>query len=116
MNEKGKHLIMDMWGVEKTKKEHLKETKEKIKEIAKNHKNTILDEMHYIFPNNAFSFIIFLAESHISLHTWPEKEFISLDFYTCSEKTDMEKVAIDLAKFFKPKKIKQQIINRGQSD
>ena len=43
---------------------------------------------------------LLLAESHISIHTWPECEFAAVDAFTCGETTDPEKACNYLAKCF----------------
>lgn len=37
------------------------------------------------FPNDAFSIITILQESHAALHTWPETGFVTFELFTCGE-------------------------------
>jgi S-adenosylmethionine/arginine decarboxylase-like enzyme len=50
--------------------------------------------------------VIALAESHISIHTWPEKEYVSLDIFVCNFYEDnslkAKKIYKNLIDFFKP--------------
>jgi len=46
------------------------------------------------FTPKGVSGVVILAESHISLHTWPDEGYAALDVYVCGEKADPEK-AID---------------------
>jgi S-adenosylmethionine/arginine decarboxylase-like enzyme len=32
-----------------------------------------------------------LSESHASVHSWPEKNFVVVDYFSCSEKPDFDK-------------------------
>jgi S-adenosylmethionine decarboxylase len=43
----------------------------------------VLDTSHVIFPNGAITLVLILAESHLSIHTWPEEELIAIDLFTC---------------------------------
>jgi len=43
------------------------------------------------FPPSGVSGVVFISESHISTHTWPEFGYGALDFYTCGEHVDAEK-------------------------
>ena len=42
--------------------------------------------------------MIVLAESHMSLHTWPEKKYVTLDVYVCSYTQDNREKAKNLFK------------------
>jgi S-adenosylmethionine decarboxylase len=43
----------------------------------------VLDESLVVFPNAAVTLVLVLAESHLSIHTWPEEGLISIDLFTC---------------------------------
>lgn len=44
---------------------------------------TELNMSYKIFENGGVSAVFLLSESHVSIHTWPESSYASLDFYTC---------------------------------
>ena len=44
---------------------------------------------HKYYPTGV-TVIIILAETHISIHTWPEHGYAALDIFICSEKIDPE--------------------------
>src|SRR5260221_1117008 len=43
----------------------------------------VLDSSHVIFPNGAITLVLILAESHLSIHTWPEENLIAIDLFSC---------------------------------
>ncbi len=43
----------------------------------------VLDTSHVIFPNGAITLVLILAESHLSIHTWPEADLIAIDLFSC---------------------------------
>jgi S-adenosylmethionine decarboxylase len=43
----------------------------------------VLDTSHVIFPNGAITLVLILAESHLSVHTWPEEDLIAIDLFSC---------------------------------
>jgi S-adenosylmethionine decarboxylase len=43
----------------------------------------VLDTSHVIFPNGAITMVLILAESHLSIHTWPEEDLIAIDLFSC---------------------------------
>lgn len=107
----GIHLIAEFWGSK------IIESKKEIKKIlikaAKKAKNTPLEIAIHKFSPQGITGIILLAESHIALHGWPEKNYLAVDIFTCGDKA-MPKAALEyLKKKFKPKKVKVLEIKRG---
>jgi S-adenosylmethionine decarboxylase len=43
----------------------------------------VLDSSHVIFPNGAITLVLILAESHLSIHTWPEESMVAIDLFSC---------------------------------
>jgi S-adenosylmethionine decarboxylase len=56
-------------------------------ECAKEANATVLSVNTHKFHPEGISGFVFLAESHISVHVWPEAEYVSFDCYTCGSKT-----------------------------
>ncbi len=85
----GKHLICDFKNIENKELlnsiEHLKGM---CKTICKTHDFSILQECEYVFTPIGCTFLFLLSESHLSVHTFPEKNYISFDLYTCREYSD----------------------------
>jgi S-adenosylmethionine decarboxylase len=55
-----------------------------VKLILKDNETITLGEQLHKFPNGSFSLLIALAESHISIHTWPERQTVQLDVFLCN--------------------------------
>jgi len=49
---------------------------------------TVLNTMKHQFEPCGYSVIYLLAESHISIHTYPERAFFAFDLYSCREYED----------------------------
>ncbi len=43
----------------------------------------VLETSHVTFPNGAVTLVLILAESHLSIHTWPEEDLIAIDLFSC---------------------------------
>ena len=76
-----------------------------------------LGSYYHTFNNkNEITCIIALAESHISIHTWPEKKYVSLDIFVCNFWENNSKKAKELYKkitnFFSPSEIDEIFIDR----
>jgi len=74
---------------------------------------------HTFENNNEITCVVALAESHITIHTWPEKKYISLDIFVCNlwedNSSKAKKIYKDLINFFNPKSIEENLINRKSS-
>ena len=85
----GKHLICDF---KKIKNSKLLNDKLALKLLCKNlcmeNKFTILGEIDHEFHPYGCSFILLLSESHLSVHTFPERNHLSFDLYTCRQYND----------------------------
>ena len=56
--------------------------------------------------------VVILAESHISIHTWPEYGYAAIDAFMCGS-ADPERAVHYLKKFFSPKTVDITILKRG---
>ena len=70
-------------------------------------------------PGMGYTAMIVLAESHVSIHTWPEYARVDLDLFTCNVSNDnrfaTENVYKAIKEIFKPGKVTENFITRGQS-
>ncbi len=55
---------------------------------------------------------VIIAESHISIHTFPEKEYFSLDIFSCKD-FDIDKAIEIIKNYFKTDKLEIRTANRG---
>ncbi len=69
-------------------------------------------ETHEFGSGHGLTAIAVLAESHISLHEWPEHEFIAFDVFVCGE-ADPEPAIALLRERFPGAHVAAQIIDRG---
>jgi len=82
----GKHMICDICDI---KNNELLNNKELLKNLLKNicikYNFEILGELEYSFTPQGCTILLLLSESHISIHTFPERNHISFDIYTCRQ-------------------------------
>jgi S-adenosylmethionine decarboxylase len=69
--------------------------------------------LHHFSPNGGVSGVAVLAESHISIHTWPERGFAALDIFMCG-RADPHKSIPVLERAFKPASLSVQEFLRGE--
>ncbi|WP_254445848.1 adenosylmethionine decarboxylase [Ruegeria arenilitoris] len=59
-----------------------------------------------------FTGVALLAESHISVHTWPEHGYAAIDIFMCGEAQPQSSLDV-LKDYFRPQSVKVQSIRRG---
>ncbi len=57
---------------------------------------TVLHTTHHRFEPHGVTALALLSESHISVHTWPEKGYAACDVFTCGERTLPEEACMAL--------------------
>ena len=81
----GTHLIIDLWGAKDL--DCLERMEAAMRACVDECNATLLHiHLHHFTPNGGISGVAVLAESHISVHTWPEKECVAIDIFTCGAK------------------------------
>lgn len=74
---------------------------------------TILNSYIHKFSPQGVSGVLVLAESHLSIHTWPELNYAAIDIFTCGEHTDPLMALYFLQLRLKPTKFHSYKIDRG---
>jgi S-adenosylmethionine decarboxylase len=72
----------------------------------------VLDTSHVIFPNGAITLVLILAESHLSIHTWPEENLIAIDLFSCGA-IDGETVISELSRSLRLEAVSVRTLRRG---
>lgn len=99
----GTHLIIDLVRAERLDDlEHIEATLLRCVEVAG---ATLLHiHLHHFTPNGGVSGVAVLAESHISIHSWPEYGYAALDVFMCGQ-TDPRRAIDVLKEAFSPGKV-----------
>ena len=108
----GTHLIIDLWGA--TKLDNLEVMERALREAVEKSKATLLHiHLHHFTPNGGISGVAVLAESHISVHSWPERNYAAFDVFMCGD-AEPEKAIEVLKAAFTPTDINVETILRGE--
>jgi|GEM_PF-69631 hypothetical protein len=107
----GRHVIAEFWNCENAQSEH--GLADAIADAVRGARATLLDLNVRRFYPQGYSAIALLAESHLSLHAWPELGYVALDVFTCGE-ADPQKIAQALEAHFRPHDVEYLKIPRGR--
>ncbi len=107
----GAHLLLDLWGARNLRDPERIEAA--LEEAALAANATLLhSHFHQFGPDGGVSGVIVLAESHISIHTWPERDFAAVDIFMCGACDPYKSVPV-LKDAFRPTSIHLSEQRRG---
>lgn len=99
----GMHLIIDLFGAKHL--DDMERMEKAMRECVEECKATLLHiHLHHFTPNGGISGVAVLAESHISVHTWPERDYAAFDVFMCGDSEPENAIAI-LKRAFHPENI-----------
>jgi S-adenosylmethionine decarboxylase len=99
----GSHLHIDLWGAQDLDDEARIE--QAMKDSVTAAGATLLHiHLHKFTPNGGVSGVAVLSESHISVHTWPEKGFAAFDVFMCGAAEPQKAIAV-LEAAFRPTRV-----------
>jgi S-adenosylmethionine decarboxylase len=87
MDTLGQHVIAELDGCDPATLSDLPIVRSILLEAARRTKATVLTDEMFAFKNGGVSGFVLLAESHVSIHTWPEHRYAAIDLYTCGDHT-----------------------------
>jgi S-adenosylmethionine decarboxylase len=109
----GAHLIVDLYEAERLDDvDHIEATLRRCVDAAG---ATLLHiHLHHFEPNGGVSGVAVLAESHISVHSWPERSYAALDIFMCGN-AEPDKCVPVLRQAFNPGRVAVSELLRGKS-
>ena len=80
----GTHLILDLWGASNL--DDLEGVERVLRAASYAAGATLLRiDLHRFAPSGGITGVAVLAESHISIHTWPERGYAAIDVFMCGD-------------------------------
>jgi S-adenosylmethionine decarboxylase len=78
----GMHLLVDLWGASNLTDPPTIDAALRDAAVAAG-ASILHSHFHHFGPDGGVSGVLVLAESHISIHTWPERQFAAIDVFMC---------------------------------
>ncbi len=110
----GSHCILELYECPNHLLNDFEFISQALVEAVKEAKSTLLKEVTHQFEPYGITALALLAESHISVHTWPEIGYVAIDMFTCGEHAQPEKACNYLAKAFQANKHVLLTLPRGR--
>ncbi|MDH3889528.1 MAG: adenosylmethionine decarboxylase [candidate division Zixibacteria bacterium] len=84
----GKHLIVELSDCDRVILDDISAMEQHLNEAARISGATIVQSVFHRYNPQGVSGVVVIAESHVSLHTWPEYGYAAVDFFTCGDRVD----------------------------
>jgi len=75
----------------------------------------VTDTFHHFSPHGVSGAVI-IAESHLSIHTWPEYGYAAVDLFTCGDTVSSKKAFDNLRESLESTQVSTMEMHRGQVD
>ena len=112
MSYDGRHLLADLFGCAGLDDAALIERA--LRDAAAAAGATLLDvRLHAFGPGAGVTGVALLAESHISIHSWPERGYAAIDIFLCGRRHDPAAALAVLVDRLGAARVEQQTVARG---
>ena len=113
MNALGRHLLLELKECNEEVLNDLDFLRDCLNEAAIKCGATVVGESFYHFSPYGVSGVVNIAESHISIHTWPEYGYAAVDVFTCGDDVEPEKASVLIAERLEAKNRSSIELRRG---
>ena len=113
MNALGRHLLLELFDCDSDAINNLEAVKTALVEAARRAQATIVDVVFHEFNPFGVSGVVVIAESHLSIHTWPEYRYAAVDIFSCGEVLQPEVAANYLVEQFAAERTSIVEMQRG---
>jgi S-adenosylmethionine decarboxylase len=109
----GRHLLLELHDCSSEILNNLETVKAALVEAAKRAEATIIDVVFHEFNPFGISGVVVIAESHLSIHTWPEYRYAAVDIFSCGDTLKPAEAASYLVEQFQASRASCVEVKRG---
>lgn len=109
----GVHYFVDFFGCETSQIDTVGFWEKVLPESVEKSKMTVLKSFFYEFEPHGVTGFLLLSSSHLSIHTWPEHQYVACDVFSCSTDGETKKIIKYLEKNIKHERIQINKQKRG---
>ncbi len=109
----GLHILADLYGVNPELIDRVEDIRHLLESAVKVADLTKISSHYYQFQPHGATGVVLLAESHISIHTWPEHGLATVDVYTCGDPTKAYRAMDYIISTLEPTRVDKQVHERG---
>ena len=109
----GEHYLVDFHGCDVETISRVEPTREVLLKAARDCGATVVGDRFHQFEPAGVSGVVLIAESHFSIHTWPEDGFVAVDIFTCGEMDPQQAIDV-LAEGIRASSVGTKVLTRGK--
>ena len=113
MDTASHHYLLEFYGINSDDLNNLELIEERMLTSLSGSGATYINHSFHKFSPQGVSGVVVIAESHLSIHTWPEFGYAALDVFTCGGRSIADSILEHLLKTFKPTTTGIDYIPRG---
>ena len=110
----GSHCVLELYDSPTSLLDDPQAVLEALRKAAQAARATLLQTTHHQFSPHGITALALLAESHISVHTWPERGYAACDVFTCGPDTLPEAACMALVQAFECPRYFMRRFPRGE--
>lgn len=110
----GTHRILDYWGCSFESLDDLEGIRAMFHEGLRQSNATVIDIVLHQFSPQGVTGIASIAESHVSIHTWPELGYAAIDVFSCGNTMQVDRLLAHFEAVLKPNEKKEVRLERGE--
>jgi len=109
----GRHLLVDFFDCDANAISSLQVVKTSMLEAARRSSATVVNTVFHELNPSGVSGVVVIAESHLAIHTWPERRYAAVDIFTCGDVLEPKIAADYLAEMLGAGRVSQVRLERG---
>jgi len=111
----GRHFILECYECDSDILNDIEQIENYMNQAAEEAHATIIKSLFHPFFPHGISGVIVIAESHLTVHTWPEHRYAAVDIFTCGDEAEPEAACSFLAEAFNAQQTTIMELKRGQN-
>lgn len=113
MEALGRQILVEFYDCDSEKINDVEFIESAFLEATKASRATIISHNFHKFSPYGVSGVVVIAESHVSIHSWPEYNYAAVDIFTCGDTIDPWVIQEHLKEAFESKNISSMEMKRG---
>jgi len=116
MDHLGLHWLIEMYGCSNLGPELNETGLDAMIQAAELAGATVVGHASHCFKPEGFSAVVLVEESHLSIHTWPERKYAAIDLFTCGQSVNLTPALVFLRSFLGATSHEIHEVRRGSGE
>lgn len=113
MEALGRQILVEFYDCDSAKINNVEFVESAFLEATRKSKATIISHNFHKFSPHGISGVVVIAESHVTIHSWPEYNYAAVDIFTCGDTIDPWVIQEYLKEAFGSTNISSMEMKRG---